>query len=180
MANSKYYILNDNLEDCPVWVPGQMYCAGVQLSRGYWRNYEKTAANFINHPRTGERIYRTGDLGRYLPDGNIECLGRVDFQIKLRGYRIEAGEIESVLAEYPNVQNAVVTVTETQQNQKYLKAYIVPQRGQVPNIEQLRNFLDKKLPSYMVPSEFKLLDVFPLTANGKVDRRALSEWKIDR
>lgn len=180
MTNSKYYILNDDLDDCPVWVPGQMYCSGVQLARGYWRNYDKTAANFITHPRTGERIYRTGDLGRYLPDGNIEFLGRVDFQIKLRGYRIEAGEIESVLTEYPTIQNAVVTVKQISQNQKYLKAYIVPQRGEVPNIEEIRNFLGNKLPSYMVPSDFQLLDVFPLTANGKVDRRALSEGKIEQ
>ena len=180
MANSKYYILNENLEDCPVWVPGQMYCAGVQLARGYWRNYEKTAANFIHHPRTGERIYRTGDLGRYLPDGNIEFLGRVDFQIKLRGYRIEAGEIESILTAYPTIQNAVVTIAETQHDQKYLIAYIVPQRGQVPNIEELRSFLDKKLPSYMIPSDFQLLDGLPLTANGKVDRRALSEGKMNQ
>ena len=178
MANSKYYILNNDLEDCPVWVPGQMYCAGVQLARGYWRNYEKTAANFISHPQTGERIYRTGDLGRYLPDGNIEFLGRVDFQIKLRGYRIEAGEIESVLIKHPTIQNAVVTVTETNNSQKYLTAYIVPKRGQVPNIKELHDFLDKKLPSYMVPSDFQLLDILPLTANGKVDRRALSEGKV--
>ncbi|MFG6100370.1 amino acid adenylation domain-containing protein [Leptothoe sp. ISB3NOV94-8A] len=180
MANSKYYILNDNLEDCPVWVPGEMYCAGVQLARGYWRNYEKTAANFINHPRTGERIYRTGDLGCYLPDGNIEFLGRVDFQIKLRGYRIEAGEIEAVLTEYPSIQNAVVTVAETQQHQKYLTAYIILHRGHVLNIEEVRSFLEKKLPSYMVPSDFQVLDVFPLTANGKVDRLMLSQGKITR
>jgi pyochelin synthetase len=94
MANAKYYILNEALEDCPVWVPGEMYCAGVQLAQGYWHDEEKTNAKFIIHPRTGECLYRTGDLGRYLPDGNIEFLGRVDFQIKVRGYRIEAGEIE--------------------------------------------------------------------------------------
>ncbi|NEQ95266.1 MAG: amino acid adenylation domain-containing protein [Cyanothece sp. SIO2G6] len=180
MANSQYYVLNDNLEDCPIWVPGQMYCAGAQVARGYWRNVEKTAANFIYHPRTGERIYRTGDLGRYLPDGNIEFLGRVDFQIKLRGYRIEAGEIEAVLTEYPAVENAVVTVMETPQCQKYLKAYVVSQRGHILNVEKLCNFLDQKLPSYMVPSDIQILDVFPLTANGKVDRRALAEGKINR
>ena len=173
MANSKYYILNEDLEDCPVWVSGQMYCAGVQLAKGYWRNPEKTAANFITHPRTGERIYRTGDLGRYLPDGNIEFLGRVDFQIKLRGYRIEAGEIESALAKHPGVQNAVVTVTKTQQHQKYLTAYVVPQRGMSLNMEELRKFLEQKLPSYMVPSSFQCLETLPLTANGKVDRSAL-------
>ncbi|NEZ61532.1 amino acid adenylation domain-containing protein [Leptolyngbyaceae cyanobacterium CCMR0082] len=174
MANSKYYILNNNLEDCPVWVPGQMYCAGVQLAKGYWRNPEKTAANFIAHPRTGEQIYRTGDLGRYLPDGNIEFLGRADFQIKLRGYRIEAGEIESTLAKHPAVKNALVTVTTTQQSQQSLTAHVIPRQGYSPAIEELRNFLNQKLPTYMVPSYFKFLDALPLTANGKVDRRALS------
>ncbi|MEQ9672605.1 MAG: amino acid adenylation domain-containing protein [Coleofasciculus sp. G2-EDA-02] len=104
MANSKYYILNEDLEDCPVWVPGQMYCAGVQLAKGYWRDTEKNRANFITHPRTGERIYRTGDLGLYRPDGNIEFLGRVDFQIKIRGHRIEAGEIETALTQHPAVR----------------------------------------------------------------------------
>jgi amino acid adenylation domain-containing protein len=175
MANSKYYILNENLEDCPVWVPGQMYCAGVQLAKGYWRNPEKTAANFISHPRTGELIYRTGDLGRYRPDGEIEFLGRVDFQIKLRGYRIEAGEIESVLAKHPAIQNAIVTTVEEQQNQKQLVAYVVPHREQNPTSKELGDFLSHKLPTYMIPSKFVLLNALPLTANGKVDRRALSK-----
>lgn len=126
MANAKYYILNEALEDCPVWVPGEMYCAGVQLAKGYWHDEQKTQTNFITHPRTGERIYRTGDLGRYLPDGNIEFLGRVDFQLKLRGQRIEAGEIEATLTQHPNVKAAVVTVVGTQPNQQRLVAYVVP------------------------------------------------------
>ncbi|VEP17543.1 Barbamide biosynthesis protein BarG (fragment) [Hyella patelloides LEGE 07179] len=174
MANSKYYILQSNLEDCPVWVAGQMYCAGVQLAQGYWRNPEKTAANFITHPRTGERIYRTGDLGRYLPGGNIEFLGRADFQIKLRGYRIEAGEIESILTQHPAIQNAVVTVGGKQQHQPYLVAYLVPADKQNLATKELQNFLSQKLPSYMVPSRFISLDTLPLTSNNKVDRRALS------
>lgn len=128
MANAKYYILNEALEDCPVWVPGQMYCAGVQVAKGYWQDEEKTAANFIIHPRTKERIYRTGDLGRYLADGNIEFLGRVDFQIKLRGYRIEIGEIEAALKQHPDIKDAIVTaVGESPQNQ-HLVAYVVPQQ----------------------------------------------------
>ena len=125
MANSRYYILNDALEDCPVWVPGQMYCAGVQLAKGYWQDQEKTQSYFIQHPRTGERIYRTGDLGRYLPNGNIEFLGRVDFQIKLRGYRIEAGEVEAALMQHPAIKNAVVTTLKDFHKNQSLVAYIV-------------------------------------------------------
>jgi amino acid adenylation domain-containing protein len=130
MANSKYYILSDRLEDCPVWVPGQLYCAGVQLANGYWRNPEKTAASFISHPCTGERLYRTGDMGRYLPDGNIEFLGREDFQIKLRGYRIEAGEIEAALRQHPAVREAVVTVVGEPPEPQRLAAYMVLDRAQ--------------------------------------------------
>jgi amino acid adenylation domain-containing protein len=173
MANSKYYILNEAMEDCPVWVTGQMYCAGVQLAKGYWRNEERTLANFITHPRTGDRIYHTGDLGRYLPDGNIEFMGRVDFQIKLRGYRIEAGEIEAALTQHPAVRTAVVTVIGKQHNKERLVAHVVPDQT-TPTNEELRNFLSGKLPEYMLPSVFIFLDTLPLSANGKVDRRALS------
>jgi amino acid adenylation domain-containing protein len=173
MANSKYYILNEALEDCPVWVPGEMYCAGVQLAKGYWQDGEKTSAKFITHPRTGERLYRTGDLGRYLPDGNIEFVGRVDFQIKIRGYRIEAGEIEAALNQHPKVRSAVITAVGEQRNKERLVAYIVPDEQPTPTIEELSEFLKKKLPDYMVPSAFVFLDALPLSANGKVDRRAL-------
>ena len=174
MANSKYYILNEALEDCPVWVTGQMYCAGVQLAKGYWRNEEKTLANFITHPRTGDRIYRTGDLGRYLPDGNIEFMGRVDFQIKLRGYRIEAGEIEAALTQHPAVRTAVVTAIGKQHNKERLVAHVVPDQKAAPTAEELRHFLSGKLPEYMLPSVFIFLDTLPLSANSKVDRRVLS------
>lgn len=130
MANSKYYILNEALEDCPVWVPGEMYCAGVQLAKGYWRDEEKTHAKLITHPRTSERLYRTGDLGRYLPDGNIEFLGRADFQIKLRGYRIEAGEIEAALKQHPDIKDAIVTAVgeSDESEQRRLVAYVVPKQ----------------------------------------------------
>jgi acyl-CoA synthetase (AMP-forming)/AMP-acid ligase II/acyl carrier protein len=132
MANAKYYILNEALEDCPVWVPGQMYCAGVQVAQGYWRDVEKTAAKFITHPRTQERIYCTGDLGRYLPDGNIEFLGRADFQVKIRGYRIELGEIEAALKQHPGVKDAIaVTVPKAEQSHQQIIACIVPEQQQV-------------------------------------------------
>ncbi|MEQ8973608.1 MAG: amino acid adenylation domain-containing protein [Coleofasciculus sp. C1-SOL-03] len=168
MANSKYYILNDALADCPVWVPGQMYCSGVQLAKGYWRNPEKTEDSFCSHPRTGERLYRTGDLGCYRPDGNIEFLGRVDFQIKIRGHRIEAGEIEAALTQHPAVKAAVVSAI-----QERLLAYIVANKKAAPTVEELRNVLSRKLPDYMIPSAFIVLEKLPLSANGKVDRRVL-------
>jgi long-subunit acyl-CoA synthetase (AMP-forming) len=178
MANAKYYILNEALEDCPVWVPGEMYCAGVQLAKGYWRDEEKTSAKFITHPRTGERIYRTGDLGRYLPDGNIEFLGRVDFQIKIRGYRIEVGEIEAALTDHPAVRSAVITAIGEEHSKQQLVAYIVPEEKLAPTIEEISEFLKKKLPNYMVPSGFVFLNALPLSANGKVDRRALLDYSI--
>ncbi|MEG4573876.1 amino acid adenylation domain-containing protein [Microcoleus sp. N3A4] len=174
MANSKYYILNDALEDCPMWVPGQMYCAGVQLAKGYWRNEEKTGDSFITHPRTGERLYRTGDLGCYHPDGNIEFLGRVDFQIKIRGNRIEVGEIEAALTQHPAVKAAVVSAIAKQQSKEHLLAYVIPNSTKIPpTVEELRNFISHKLSEYMIPSAFIFLERLPLSANGKVDRNAL-------
>ncbi|OUC11719.1 MAG: non-ribosomal peptide synthetase [Alkalinema sp. CACIAM 70d] len=194
MANAKYYILNNALEDCPTWVAGQMYCAGIQLAKGYWRDGEKTEASFITHPRTGERLYRTGDRGRYLPDGTIEFLGRVDFQIKLRGHRIEAGEIEAALMQHPRVKTAIVkaispakqtpAASSSTDSAIYLAAYIVPiadvptevsaiPSTGVPTMDELSQWLKQKLPDYMVPSVFMFLDALPLSANGKVDRQAL-------
>ncbi|HEX5886976.1 MAG TPA: amino acid adenylation domain-containing protein, partial [Pyrinomonadaceae bacterium] len=112
MTNSRYYVLKDNLESCPAWVTGELCIAGVGLARGYWRDPEKTEKQFITHSETGERLYRSGDLGRFLPDGNIEILGRSDFQVKIRGHRIELGEIESVLEQHPQVESAFATVQE--------------------------------------------------------------------
>ncbi len=174
MANSKYYILNENLEDCPIWVPGQMYCAGVQVAKGYWRNEEKTNASFITHPRTGERIYGTGDLGRYLPDGNIEFIGRVDFQIKIRGHRVETGEIETALTKHSGVKSAVVTAVGKAEKQR-LVAYIISSQKPEPSIAEISKFLLDKLLEYMLPSAYIFLDAFPLSANGKIDRRSLPQ-----
>jgi amino acid adenylation domain-containing protein len=178
IANTKYYVLNQALEDCPTWVSGELCCAGVGLAKGYWRNEEKTRTSFVTHPRTGERIYRTGDLGRYLPDGNIEFLGRVDFQIKIRGHRIEAGEIEAALMQHPAVRSAVVTTIGEEHSKQQLVAYIVPEEKLAPTIEEISEFLKKKLPHYMVPSGFVFLNALPLSANGKVDRRALLDYSI--
>ena len=122
ISNSKYYVLDEKLQETPMWVTGQLYAAGTQLSLGYWKDEEKTKDNFLIHPDTGERIYRTGDLGRYLPDGNIEFMGRDDFQVKLNGLRIELGEIEKNLEKMPNVRNAVATVIG--ENTKQLVAFV--------------------------------------------------------
>lgn len=135
MVNQRFYVLNGAMEPCPTWVPGDLYIGGVGLAREYWRDEEKTAASFLYHPRTGERIYRTGDLGRSLPDGNIEFLGRSDFQVKIRGYRIELGEIEAALRQHPAVQECLVVAREDGQQEKRLVAYVV-QQPPSPGAEQ--------------------------------------------
>ncbi|MBW4678519.1 MAG: amino acid adenylation domain-containing protein [Microcoleus vaginatus WJT46-NPBG5] len=176
MKNQRFYVLNEALEPCPVWVPGQLYIAGIGLAEGYWRDEVKTAASFFTHPRTGEKLYRTGDLGRFLPDGNIEFLGRQDFQVKVGGYRIELGEIEAALVQHPDVREAVAMTFGEQQN-KRLVAYIILENSssetQASAFKTLPNFLKEKLPEYMVPATFMILDTLPLTANGKVNRKAL-------
>ncbi|MGK7915263.1 MAG: amino acid adenylation domain-containing protein [Prochloraceae cyanobacterium] len=178
IANAKYYVLNEKLEDCPIWVPGELYCSGTGLAKGYWNNPIKTAASFIEHPLTGERIYRTGDRGRYLPDGNIEFLGRADFQIKLRGYRIEPGEIEAALGKHPQIKAAVVTLIGEQNSDKRLIAYLTPTSDQEVPVEELRSYLSKKLPEYAIPSVFHWLESLPLSVNGKVDRKALLSLEL--
>ncbi|MEO0966941.1 MAG: amino acid adenylation domain-containing protein, partial [Cyanobacteria bacterium J06639_18] len=173
MTNQRFYVLNHALEPCPVWVPGKLYIAGVGVALGYWRNETKTATSFITHPKTGERLYYTGDNGRYLPNGNIEFMGREDFQVKVGGYRIELGEIEATLLQHKAVDKVVVNVIGEQANEKRLFAYIVLQTGRTATTQELRYFVGDKLPDYMVPSAFIFLDALPLSANGKVDRRAL-------
>jgi amino acid adenylation domain-containing protein len=174
MANQKFYVLNDVLEPCPVWVSGHLYIGGVGLAMGYWRDEEKTHASFIVHPKTGLRLYRTGDLGRYLPDGNIEFLGRQDFQVKIQGYRIELGEIEKALVQHSKIQDGIVTTVGETKGNKKLVAYILHQNEDAFDERELRNFLREKLPEYMIPSLFTVLKEFPLTSNGKVDRKALA------
>ncbi|HEY9693240.1 MAG TPA: amino acid adenylation domain-containing protein [Oculatellaceae cyanobacterium] len=171
MNNQRFYVLNEALEHCPVWVTGQLYIGGIGLAQGYWRDEVKTAASFITHPRTGERLYRTGDLGRYLANGNIEFLGREDFQVKIGGYRIELGEIEAALLTHSAVKEAVVSAVGEKNHQR-LVAYVVPNQ-EILEVTDLRNFLSEKLAAYMVPAAFMVLDSLPLTANGKVNRKAL-------
>lgn len=173
IANTRYYVLNDTLADCPDWVAGEMYCGGVGVARGYWRDDEQTRARFIDHPSTGERLYRTGDLGRYLPDGNLEFLGRADFQVKIQGQRIELGEIEAALQEHPGVRAAVAAAIGEPQGKKRLVAYVVPRETSTVAADELRRFLSSRLPEHMVPSAYISLESLPLSSNGKVDRRAL-------
>jgi aspartate racemase len=174
--NVRTYILDRNLQPVPVGVPGELHIGGVGVARGYLNRPELTAEKFLLDPFAAHpdaRLYKTGDLARYLPDGSIEFLGRRDFQVKIRGFRVELGEIEAALARHSSVRGAVVIAREEGVNSKRLVAYLVPLPGSTPAASELRDFLKKQLPDYMVPSDFVLLDALPLTPNGKIDRRAL-------
>ena len=131
LTNQTFHVLNELLEPCPIWVPGQLYIGGIGLALGYWHDDEKTRASFITHPASGERLYKTGDLGRYLPDGNIEFLGREDFQVKIRGHRIELGEIEANLLRFPAIRETVVEAIGEPRGDKQLVAYLVPESGTI-------------------------------------------------
>ncbi|MBV9464064.1 MAG: amino acid adenylation domain-containing protein, partial [Verrucomicrobiae bacterium] len=172
LANQTIHALNDHLLPCPVWVPGQLYIGGAGLALGYWRDEEKTQASFIRHPLTGERLYRTGDLGRYLPSGDVEFLGREDFQVKILGFRIELGEIEATLMQHPAIAEAIVTA-RSDGGSKRLVGYFTTRSGQSLDTDEVRNFLKSKLPEYMVPSALVALPKLPLSPNGKIDRKAL-------
>ncbi|MGE7828259.1 amino acid adenylation domain-containing protein [Paenibacillus sp. NPDC093718] len=172
MKNQSWHILDEWGRPAPEWVAGELYIGGIGLAQGYWRDEEKTKASFITHPDTGERIYRTGDIGRYLPGGVIEFLGRKDSQVKLQGHRIELGEIEAVLAGYPGVQASVAHVQQGERGAE-LVAYVIPVAGVTLDVEELRRWAGRKLPDYMVPRLIAWLDHLPLNANGKIDRKAL-------
>ncbi|MGB3637497.1 MAG: amino acid adenylation domain-containing protein [Rivularia sp. (in: cyanobacteria)] len=178
IANTQTYILNPDLhlQPVPVGVAGELYLGGVQLARGYLNRPELTAQKFIENPFVDDfeypLLYKTGDLARYLPDGNIEYLGRLDNQVKIRGNRIELGEIESVLTQHHQVRESLVMAREDTPGVKRLVAYIVNVKSQ-PSLTSLREFIQSKLPDYMIPSAFVFLSQLPLTANGKVNRRAL-------
>lgn len=176
IPNKMLYILDTYGNPVPIGVPGELYIGGEGLARGYLNRPDVTAAAFIPNffsQEAGARLYKTGDLGRYLPDGNIEYLSRIDNQVKIRGFRIELGEIEAVLGSHPDVLQTVVIAREDVNSDKRLVAYVVPNQKQAPTSDELRRSLKQKLPDYMMPAAFVLLDTLPLTPNGKVDRRAL-------
>jgi len=193
ITNTQVYLLDSHLQPVPIGVPGELYIGGDGLARGYLNRPDLTEEKFIPNPfprskgsgDTGsqgskeeqssnpERLYKTGDLARYLPDGNIEFLGRIDNQVKIRGFRIELGEVESTLSQYPAVRQCAVIARIDTDSDKRLVAYIVADQQQKPTTDELRRFLKQKLPDYMVPSAFVFPDALPLTPNGKIDRRAL-------
>jgi amino acid adenylation domain-containing protein len=191
IANTQVYVLDAHLQPVPVGVPGELYIGGEGLALGYLNRPELTADRFIPNPFAressadfqsavsqvynlpGARLYKTGDIVRYRPDGAIECLGRNDSQIKLRGHRIDLGEIESALRQHRDVRDAVVSLNQDAAGQKQLIAYLLTASGTSPQSAELQPFLKLMLPDYMVPATFVALDNFPLTPNGKVNRKAL-------
>ncbi|MTJ47693.1 non-ribosomal peptide synthetase/type I polyketide synthase [Dolichospermum sp. UHCC 0259] len=173
IANTQTYILDQSFQPVPIGVIGELYIGGDGVARGYLNRPELNAGSFLNNPfKSNSRIYKTGDLARYLPSGNIEYLGRIDNQVKIRGFRIEIGEIENVLDKHPEVEQGVVVVREDTPGNKQLVAYVVAGQSQ-PSIPELRQFLKVQLPDYMIPAAFVILEALPLTPNGKVDRREL-------
>jgi amino acid adenylation domain-containing protein/FkbH-like protein len=173
ISNSTAYVLDQYMNPVPIGVTGILYVGGDGLARGYWNQPELTSERFVPNPFGAGTIYNTGDLARYLPDGNIEFLGRKDGQIKIRGFRIELGEIESVLSRHNEVRECCVASMLDETGEKRLVAYFVAARDKAPTISLLRQFLTAKLPQFMVPAAFVELDQLPLTPNGKVDRKAL-------
>jgi len=176
ISNTTIYALDERQELAPIGVVGELYIGGDGLARGYLGQPGQTAERFLPNPypeRMGERLYRTGDLVRYREDGQLEFIGRRDRQVKLRGFRIELGEIEAALLQLHSVTEAVVEMRQQGQIRKHLVAYIVPGAGSSPSDQELRGYLAQRLPEYMIPAAYVFLDELPLTANGKLDRRAL-------
>ncbi len=176
IANTEVHVLNADLRPVPIGVVGELYVGGVGLARGYLSRAALTAERFVPNSfsdQPGSRLYRTGDLARYRHDGNLEYMGRMDQQVKVRGFRIELGEIETALVEHPTVRDAVVLAREDNPGDVRLVAYLITEPGTAADVGHWRTWLSQKLPEYMLPAAFVLLQEFPLTPNGKVDRRAL-------
>ncbi|MFE9675369.1 amino acid adenylation domain-containing protein [Streptomyces sp. NPDC006259] len=176
LPNTEFYVLDSRLQPVPLGVNGTLYIGGLALARGYVGRPALTAERFLPHPfsdRPGARLYNTGDLARILPTGDVEVLGRVDRQVKLRGFRIELEEVESVLGQHPDVQAAAVIIREDAQGERRLAGYVEPRAGRGPDPAALQEHLRTQLPYYMVPSTITLLERMPLNANGKHDRKAL-------
>jgi len=183
LGNRQIYILDSQRGLVPIGVPGELHIGGSGLARGYLHRPELTAEKFIPNPfskEKGARMYKTGDLARYLPDGNIEFLGRIDNQVKIRGFRVELGEIEAVLVQHPSVVEAIVIARKDQLDDKQLVAYVVFRKRSSVTNHEMRNFLRQKLPDYMTPSAFVMMDSLPLTPSGKIDRRALPAPDVER
>lgn len=175
MLNQKFYVLNEHLKELPIGAPGELYIGGVSVADGYWADADRTEKAFKLHPITGERIYKTGDMGRYFSDGNIEFLGRNDHQVKIRGYRVELGEVQSKIAEIKNIEKVIVLDHRSQQGDVYLVAYIVISPEYHFQEAVVKKILKEKLPEYMIPNHFIPIASIPLTANGKIDRAVLPQ-----
>src|SRR5207253_5748807 len=174
--NTQIYLLDERMEPVPVGVPAELYIGGEGLARGYLAQPGLTAERFIPDPfseEPGRYIYRTGDLARWTGDGNLEYAGRADHQVKIRGVRVELGEVEEALSRHPDVKQANVIALEDTSGEKRLVAYVVPAEGHAPNVTQLRSFIRQQLPDHMVPSAFVFLKTLPLTTSGKINRLAL-------
>jgi acyl carrier protein len=174
IVNTQIYLLDAELKPVHEGEDGELFIGGDGVARGYWKRPELTAEKFVEVPSiSSQRIYRTGDLARLMQDGNFEFLGRADFQIKLRGHRIEPGEIEALLEQSPGVRQAVIVVREDREGDQRLVAYLVADSDGTTTSDTLRNELGTRLPEAMVPSAFVFLPELPLNANGKIDRKAL-------
>lgn len=174
LANQRFYVLNQQLETCPPLVAGELYIGGEGLALGYWRDEDRTGRAFIKHPRTGERLYRTGDRGRWMRDGTIEFLGRADHQIKIRGYRVEPGDIESHLARHESIRECAVVPVGSNAAELRLAAYVAFHPNMSASQTEIRDRLASHLPAYMVPAAIVSVEALPRTVNGKIDRAALS------
>jgi acyl-coenzyme A synthetase/AMP-(fatty) acid ligase len=178
ITNTQIYIVDKQMQPVPIGVPGELLLGGDGLAREYLHRQELTDEKFIPNPfvrEKGARVYRTGDLVRYLPNGNIDFHGRIDHQVKIRGFRMELGEIEAALSKHRGVREVVVMAREDESGSKYLAAYLSANPGAELTVSDLRAYLKDRLPEYMVPSSFVMLDALPLTPNGKIDRKALPE-----
>ncbi len=178
IPNAKTYLLDSQMRPVPVGLPGELHIGGAGVARGYFHRPELTAERFVPDPfssEPGSRLYKTGDLARYLPSGDIDFLGRVDHQVKMRGFRIEPGEVEAVLSQHIDVGEAIVIIKEGAGGEKRLIAYVTSRPDHPPDIKEMTGLLKERLPDYMIPSDIVILDAFPLTPNGKLDRKALPE-----
>ncbi len=190
LSNQSFYILDADRQPVPISIPGELYIGGIGVARGYLNRPDLSAERFIDNPfgdaqdssllPMGDRLYKTGDLGRYLSDGNIEFLGRLDDQVKIRGFRVELGEIETLLLQRPDLREVAVIAREDIPGNKRLVAYLIPATTVAPSSFTLRTYLKDQLPDYSIPSVFVVLDKLPLTPNGKLDRRALPAPELSR